>query len=1486
MKRDLRLFIDGEEVELQKNPNILLTYAVDDVVNPTAVKNTFSKTVEIPGTKKNNRIFNNIFCLDRTGFDGGKKIPFQIFVDNQLYEEGYCRLDKVSNKLGKIFYSLSFFGGLGSLFYSLSFKEDEQGVSNKRTLADLVYRYEGEDSAEVDLDFTINKETLQDAWNNVEGWSTKWRFINFAPAYNGLPDDFDADKVLIEAASTSSGGSRRGGGVVPSVTEDDKTYSTYGGYVLAELEKEYVESEMREFRSYLQRPVVRCMEVIKACCLPENNGGYQVNLDPKFFNVNNPYWYGTWCTLPMLTSFDYIGQEETTAITLSLESATAQTSGFTYVEKRDITLSDYVDSSMNVTAKVNLSAVIPGGTADAYYPTAYSIPYHVNYYAGVIVQLVAYDAFGKAVAGSNPQWLNAAYGSRRVSDGRRSQIVAVFPKLEDFDWKAPYGNTYDSCGGGFKLSGSTYQWKNDNGRDLTVTANNIPIGSTIKLEITKIYKANQYTSTAMALWERIEQGGEYTQYNRKDMTNFNVSLEDVKISFASNDTIRTNSLFTKNTVLSTDYTPCDFLLSYCKLFGLYFRKDPDKREVDILTRENFYSGGTQDIEKIVDRQDLQTNPVAFQKKWYKYALQDAGSEFAENYKKVYGKDYAQTLVDTGYQFNTDTEDLFKDNIFKGCVQCTEKSSAYAFSPDKPERLPFTFYGYKYLLFNEQDATDTYEVDMPSQGTYDAFSGISNALYFDLFSKAQLHTADNSPSDGGNVLLFFDGMQDLSAPNGADLGYYITDDNSYMKILNDGTPCWLYTRTETDSQGNDIAIHVQYAPRFGRYIIYQGSGFITKSLDFGEPETLYVPEAISTPEGTMYEEFWKDYISDLYHIDTRIVTTKLLMRDRVTVDNLRKFYVFDNSLWRLSKISDWNISDPGLTTCEFVKVNNPDNYLTKDITYDPALVVTLSKYEIDTEGETITFSVITSDGGSWYAEVAEGYDNLTMTPEQASGPSGGTITIGRNTWGGSMRDYVIWFFADPASVKVVISQKAENLYINMQYSGNVPASGATIPVVIEADKPWTAGSAYNYVTLAQTTGDSGTTNTTCTWSANTGNTYREAYLTIQSATRTSRSSALRQDGVDMPYMVITPSRVTGVANSGATITFTILDTNVQTWWVYSNQAWATFDNGNTNMSGNTNTFNLHIAANDTTASRYMWLAVNDADFGITVINTTVEQEAGDGPYMVLSPSSVTDFPASGGTLTFNIVSTNVQTWWAYSNQSWALFSNGNANMSGTTSSFSLNIEPNTGTTSRYFNMLVRDYENNVDVCSMAVTQLGGEEPQPVLTDNKFYYTRSAGSTVTPNVTYPFLDSNQVGLNYSAGTEGSLYTFECDGNISEIASNAFYENTAITAFKVSTACTVISERAFQSCFNMLSAEAEGVTVLGTAAFATCTDLRTVRLGAVTSFGAYALQGCNNLANIYYGGTKAEFNSASFYYGVFLGVATNVVHCTDGDVTISNT
>ena len=173
-------------------------------------------------------------------------------------------------------------------------------------------------------------------------------------------------------------------------------------------------------------------------------------------------------------------------------------------------------------------------------------------------------------------------------------------------------------------------------------------------------------------------------------------------------------------------------------------------------------------------------------------------------------------------------------------------------------------------------------------------------------------------------------------------------------------------------------------------------------------------------------------------------------------------------------------------------------------------------------------------------------------------------------------------------------------------GNVPASGATIPVTVISEKPWTAGTPYNWVTLSQSTGDSGTTSLNATWAANDTNYTRDAYLTIQTATRTTRSPALRQDGVNMPYMVITPSSVTDFPASGGTLTFTVLDTNANSWWGYSNQEWATFSNGNTNMHGYGNTITMNIEPNTTGASRYYWLGINDADLGATMINMTVTQ----------------------------------------------------------------------------------------------------------------------------------------------------------------------------------------------------------------------------------------------------------------------------------------
>lgn len=57
MHNDVRLYIAEQKVEWKSTPEILYNYAVGDLTNPTVVKNSFSKEVQIEGTPTNNKIF-------------------------------------------------------------------------------------------------------------------------------------------------------------------------------------------------------------------------------------------------------------------------------------------------------------------------------------------------------------------------------------------------------------------------------------------------------------------------------------------------------------------------------------------------------------------------------------------------------------------------------------------------------------------------------------------------------------------------------------------------------------------------------------------------------------------------------------------------------------------------------------------------------------------------------------------------------------------------------------------------------------------------------------------------------------------------------------------------------------------------------------------------------------------------------------------------------------------------------------------------------------------------------------------------------------------------------------------------------------------------------------------------------------------------------------------------------------------------------------
>ena len=324
MRRNIALYINGQQADLENDSIIQFNYTMEELTNPAIVKNSYSQQVSLPSTPLNNKIFGHIAHADRVtpatattmarrvfsmtregntaGFNAMSRTPFVITEDGNLIESGYLKLDSIERKGASYTYKVSLYGGLGSFFYNLSYADDGQAL----TLADLDYM-QGQK-----LDFRIYKTSVQQAWaelskNGAYNKASRWHIINFAPAYNGIPDnDFDADKAVCSPDAD----------IYPATyTDEDGKAWTANNFI--ELSQEYDEWQVKDLRSYMQRPVMRMRAVIDACCDPAQNGGYTVHLDESFFNNRNPYYDKAWFSLPILRTLELVsgdGAEEVSYI--------------------------------------------------------------------------------------------------------------------------------------------------------------------------------------------------------------------------------------------------------------------------------------------------------------------------------------------------------------------------------------------------------------------------------------------------------------------------------------------------------------------------------------------------------------------------------------------------------------------------------------------------------------------------------------------------------------------------------------------------------------------------------------------------------------------------------------------------------------------------------------------------------------------------------------------------------------------------------------------------------------------------------------------------------------------------------------------------------------------------------------------------------------------------------------------------------------------
>ena len=906
MRRKIDLYIGGELVDLSNQSLILMNWTQEDASNPTAIVAPYSQQVTLPGTPANNRIFGGIWRPDRitavggwTGaaFDALRKTPFTIYADTgEILESGYVRLDSVERKGPRVSYKCTLFGDTASFFYGLSYNDDGTAMS----LADLNYTEAGGES---ELDFAITAAAVSSAWADLGTASDPlWRIINFAPAYEGIPDkDFDAEKGIADPLQI---------GLLDEKPEGADTYKTKGGKCLVNIPKAVDAWAAKDLRSYLQRPVINFGHVLHAIRSKAADLGYTLDLSTLDRYIGD-YWVDEsdeasrlWLTLPLLS-------------TLSPSPITGAA----------ITKSQSAGSS-NPVAVWDITGTIPTGTK-----ISVMVSTELRFTANTVPMPVMTKIVGNAT--------DAAIFFLRLTGWKNGTQVCASKILPAnmVPGITPL-SAYNILGGTDPYTDEDFYAPAVYGMPLTaVSATQVKTTSLslqlegydfdeVHLEIVRYgvirWVMNYGTYVAVGFT------GTFGIPYIKGFEDYGLATASIAslagansdtVSFDAPNSVRSGALITKRALLGGTKTPAQYLISFAKSFGLLFAVDKATKTVTLCKRGEYYDRPS-DVVDLTGRVDLGSvtlKPAAVDAKWYEFKA-DVKGEFETEYESLYGTTYGSQKVNTGYQFNDDTKAIISNSVLRGAVTALERSKYfnYIVGNDTVFRPSlFLDEGVTYSLWTTAGKSLDIPVQTPASGdvTITYYNNTYNGYDVPQARKLQLHDASGKGVAGEDILVFYV----ATYPKIKYPYFKVTDDDALMANITGGKGCW------DIGPGASAGIFV---PSFQRIAWRAGGQTANSSLDFGMPREFAFPgETLDVGSDVfLYDRAWKAYLHDRYDGNTKVMTCKVdLAGLRVDADLLRRFYWFEGAVWVLNKISNYAVTAFAPTQCEFVQVQDIDAY---------------------------------------------------------------------------------------------------------------------------------------------------------------------------------------------------------------------------------------------------------------------------------------------------------------------------------------------------------------------------------------------------------------------------------------------------------------------------------------------------------------------------------------------------------------------------------
>jgi hypothetical protein len=915
----LELLINGKQADIKDTSIIAVTKTYENVSNPLNYYADYSKTIKLPISRRNNDIFNNFNRLDNivtnVTLDPTKKIPFILLNNQEPVMEGYLKLENANTIFTDECYEVTLFSSFGLLMNDLkllTFNPNAQDIDEK-------YIIDSPFSNNLVVDRNLVKQSFAQGSHNINGNAvTDW--IGFIPTYQGKYADFSSDREQL----------------LPYGRTDDMT-------------RERDEHYKREFRSYYQQPFIWVDKLWKvAKDKIDEITDYTMVLDTSWFIASNPYYRDLIYTCPSLyNSGTSSFAEENQVFSSKLNELAVHQYGRNSNSRLDTHRTFWFNNLTSTSGTIYDENGIFNANSDKG-STTFKANFNFTFFAysgvpdGLYAKITDDSPFYlkfKAVNANTNQEIFGANKTYLIYSDDNDANSCTYDEAVDLgiSERGDFPSTMSQRTPAY-TSSNGFVWEHTLNVELNVTEN-VPYKVGVEiwcLNNEKPFEWINSSPTFTPTWDWV-----WTDFFvAENGKGYSMWFDTLSASVTTVENMRTNSSISLYKIFPKETTLADVLLNYSKMFGLVWKIDESEKTITVMTRNRFFENyHIEDWSDKIDRsKEFKFNPLTFDKRYVEFNFDEGECHRLKQYDDFYQLTYGTKKLDSGYEFNADTNKLFEK--LTPSVISQKRQFSKMMNTEFEDRPNFR--GYSYMVYPNE-----HFVDNDNNGDS---AGMSGAFYFKngtFNPDPQLSNWDNQ----GNYI------------------FVISDDTEHM--IKTGEYCW-------NSCGENMTIAYKF-PDIST--ISNKYGDYNFSIHFEAPKEYYFDSSGIGEVKYIYDTFWRDYIDERYCSQNKKLTAYVYL----TIEEFRKldfteFIKIDNILYHIDKIADFNFNSNNPVKIDLVQVWNLNAYLGSEPPF-PYLYTDYTSYvlsnnaisvPVHASGEWSVFAV----GGIWLQATKSG-DNLLL-----------------------------------------------------------------------------------------------------------------------------------------------------------------------------------------------------------------------------------------------------------------------------------------------------------------------------------------------------------------------------------------------------------------------------------------------------------------------------------------------------------------------------